>query len=69
MTRETLAQRRARLRALAELVFESRTDAMDFLKSPHPLLDGQSPEHVARTVAGAHRVEEILNRLEYSLPV
>lgn len=55
--------------ALAERVFESRAAAQQFLTAPHPLLDDRRPIELAATAAGARRVEAILWRLEYSLPV
>ena len=63
------AERVARLRAMAEQVFESAADAVDFLYAPHPLLEGATPAERANTDLGARRVEAILDRLEYSLPV
>lgn len=62
-------ERVARLTALAEHVLESRTDAQQFLTSPHPLLDGAAPIDLAATDLGARRVENVLWQLEYSLPV
>jgi putative toxin-antitoxin system antitoxin component (TIGR02293 family) len=62
-------ERVARLTTLAERVLESREDAQRFLTTPHPLLDGQAPIDMAATDLGARRVEDVLWRLEYSLPV
>jgi putative toxin-antitoxin system antitoxin component (TIGR02293 family) len=62
-------ERVARLTALAEHVLESREDAQRFLTAPHPLLDGEAPIDLAATDLGARRVEDVLWRLEYSLPV
>jgi len=62
-------ERIARITALAEHVLESHEEAEQFLTSPHPLLDGVPPLELAVTDLGARRVEEILWRLEYSLPV
>lgn len=62
-------ERIARLTALAEHVLESRTSAQQFLTSPHPLLDGLAPIDLAATDLGTRRVEDVLWRLEYSLPV
>jgi putative toxin-antitoxin system antitoxin component (TIGR02293 family) len=62
-------ERLARLTALAEHVLESREDAQRFLTEPHALLDGQSPVDLAASDLGARRVEDVLWRLEYSLPV
>lgn len=62
-------ERVARLTALAEQVLESREDAQRFLTTPHALLDGEAPLDLAATDLGARRVEDVLWRLEYSLPV
>ena len=62
-------ERLARITALAEHVLESREAAQDFLTSPHALLDEQVPVELAATDLGARRVESVLWRLEYSLPV
>jgi putative toxin-antitoxin system antitoxin component (TIGR02293 family) len=62
-------ERVARVTTLAEQVLESREDAQRFLTSPHPLLDGDAPLDLAATDLGARRVEDVLWRLEYGLPV
>jgi len=62
-------ERLARITALAEHVLESHEEAEQFLTSPHALLDGIPPLELAVTDLGARRVEEILWRLEFGLPV
>lgn len=62
-------ERVARVTALAEYVLESRKEAQQFLIAPHALLDGQAPVELAATDLGARRVEDVLWRLEYTLPV
>jgi len=62
-------ERMARVTALAEHVLESQADAQQFLTSPHPLLEGRAPIDVAVSDLGARRVEDVLWRLEFSLPV
>jgi putative toxin-antitoxin system antitoxin component (TIGR02293 family) len=62
-------ERVVRLTALAEQVWESPEDAREFLTSPHPMLEGQAPLDLAATDLGARRVEALLWKLEYSLPV
>jgi putative toxin-antitoxin system antitoxin component (TIGR02293 family) len=62
-------ERIARLTALAEQVWESAEEAREFLTSPHPVLEGQAPLGLAATDLGARRVEALLWKLEYSLPV
>ncbi|HEX5726782.1 MAG TPA: antitoxin Xre/MbcA/ParS toxin-binding domain-containing protein [Longimicrobiaceae bacterium] len=61
-------ERLARVMALAEQVWEDRNDARAFLTAAHPLLDGRAPLELARTELGARQVEELLWKLEYSLP-
>lgn len=62
-------ERVARVTALAEFVLESQEGAQEFLTSPHALLDGKAPMDLVATDLGARRVEDILWRLEYSLPL
>lgn len=62
-------ERIARLTALASHVLESDVEGRRFLLAPHTLLGGHTPLELAVTDLGARRVEEILWRLEYSLPV
>ncbi|HEX5724321.1 MAG TPA: MbcA/ParS/Xre antitoxin family protein, partial [Longimicrobiaceae bacterium] len=61
-------ERLARVMALAEQVWEDTDDARAFLTAAHPLLDGRAPLELARTELGARQVEELLWKLEYSLP-
>jgi putative toxin-antitoxin system antitoxin component (TIGR02293 family) len=62
-------ERIARVMALAQHVWESREGAQAFLYEPHPMLGEKSPLEMAHTELGARRVEALLMRLEYSLPV
>lgn len=62
-------ERLARLMALAEEVWENEEDARAFMREPHSMLDGRSPIGMAATELGARRVELLLAKLEYSLPV
>lgn len=62
-------ERIARLTALASHVLESDLEGRRFLLTPHALLGGHTPLDLAVTDLGARRVEDILWRLEYSLPV
>jgi putative toxin-antitoxin system antitoxin component (TIGR02293 family) len=62
-------ERVARLVALAEQVWESPEAARRFLTTPHPQLDNKIPLELAATELGARRVEALLWKLEYSLPV
>lgn len=62
-------ERLARLVALAEEVWEDRDLAREFLSSPQSQLDDERPVDLARTELGARQVEELLMKMEYSLPV
>ena len=62
-------ERIARLATLAEQVWESADEAQRFLTSPHPQLDNQAPLDLAATDLGTRRVEDLLWKLEHSLPV
>jgi putative toxin-antitoxin system antitoxin component (TIGR02293 family) len=62
-------ERLARLMALAEAVWENRDDARAFMNEEHPRFEGRTPIELADTELGARRVEDLLMKLEYSLPV
>jgi putative toxin-antitoxin system antitoxin component (TIGR02293 family) len=62
-------ERIARLATLAEQVWESAEEAQRFLTTPHPQLDNKAPLDLASTDLGTRRVETLLWKLEYSLPV
>lgn len=62
-------ERIARLTALASHVLESDLEGRRFLLTPHALLGGHTPLELSMTDLGARRVEDILWRLEYTLPV
>lgn len=62
-------ERIARVMVMAEEVWESREDAREFLNEPQPMLDGRVPLDLARSELGARQVEDLLMKLEYSLPV
>ncbi|WP_338416659.1 MbcA/ParS/Xre antitoxin family protein [uncultured Sphaerotilus sp.] len=40
--------------------FESESEALLWLRRPHPMLDGEMPLEAARTACGAQRVKDIL---------
>lgn len=61
-------ERLARLVVLSEEAWEDREAAREFLLSPQPQLGGDRPVDLALTELGAREVEELLLRLEYSLP-
>ncbi len=62
-------ERLARMTALAEEVWEDEDLAHEFLTSVQPQLNGERPVDLARSDLGTREVEELLYRLEYSLPV
>ena len=62
-------ERLARVVATAEWLWGNREDARRFLVTPHPGLGAKAPVEVALTELGARRVEELLCKIEYGLPV
>jgi uncharacterized protein (DUF2384 family) len=55
--------------ALAEEVWEDPALAHEFLSSAQPQLGGERPVDLARNDLGTRQVEDLLWKLEYSLPV
>jgi putative toxin-antitoxin system antitoxin component (TIGR02293 family) len=62
-------ERLARVLAVAEHVFRDKQEAREWMSTPHPEMDAMAPADVARTELGARRVEDILGRIIYGLPV
>lgn len=62
-------ERVARVLALAEYVWDDEEKARRWMFAAHPELDGRAPADAARSELGARRVEDLLNRLFYGLPV
>jgi putative toxin-antitoxin system antitoxin component (TIGR02293 family) len=62
-------ERLARVTALAEWVWEDPDLARRFLLGHQAGLGGERPIDLARSELGAREVEELLMKLEYSLPV
>lgn len=62
-------ERLTRLVLLAEKVWENDDLAHEFLTSSQPQLGGERPVDLTRSDLGTREVEEILHRLEHSLPV
>lgn len=62
-------ERLARMTVLAEEVWEEPALAHEFLTSPQPQLGDERPVDLARTDLGTREVEDLLFKLEYSLPV
>ncbi|MGC2662160.1 MAG: antitoxin Xre/MbcA/ParS toxin-binding domain-containing protein [Bryobacteraceae bacterium] len=62
-------ERLARVLAHAEYVWDDREQAREWMSKPHRELQNSSPIEVARTELGARRVEDLLDKLFYGLPV
>ncbi len=62
------AERLARIFATAAYVWDSDDDAREFLHTPHPRLDGETPLRISMSELGARRVEQLLWELFYGLP-
>jgi putative toxin-antitoxin system antitoxin component (TIGR02293 family) len=69
MAESGLQSRFGRIVSLAQRVWEDDSAAEEFLRSPQPLLGGSVPLHLAESEAGRRKVEELLMRLEHSLPL
>jgi putative toxin-antitoxin system antitoxin component (TIGR02293 family) len=50
---------------MASDTFESEEDAANWLRKPHPMLDGESPLQAAKTSFGAQRAKDILVAVKY----
>jgi putative toxin-antitoxin system antitoxin component (TIGR02293 family) len=50
---------------MASDTFESDTDAANWLRRPHPMLDGESPLQATKTSFGAQRAKDILVAVKY----
>lgn len=62
-------ERLARMTALAEYVWNDAELAHQFLTSVQPQLEGERPMDLSRSDLGTKQVENLLIKLEYSLPV
>lgn len=62
-------ERLARALAAAEQVWDDRAQAREWMNKPHRELDGRTPLETARTELGARRVETLLDKLYFGLPV
>jgi putative toxin-antitoxin system antitoxin component (TIGR02293 family) len=61
-------ERLARVIAAAEVVWDDRAAAKDWLLTPHPELNGKKPLDAAMSELGARQVEELLDRIYYGIP-
>ena len=62
-------ERLARVLAQAEYMWDDRGQAREWMNKPHRELGDMTPLEVARTELGARRVEDLLDKLFYGLPV
>jgi len=62
-------ERLARVLAHAEFVWDDRDQAREWMNKPHRELQDSTPLEAARTELGARRVEDVLDKLFYGLPV
>ena len=62
-------ERLARVLAHAEFVWDDRDRAREWMSKPHRELGAKTPLDVARSELGARRVEDLLEKLFYGLPV
>ena len=63
------AERLARVVAFAEDVFGDDALAHEWLRTPHPELEGRAAIEYSISEVGAREVELLLNRILYGLPV
>lgn len=68
-TESEKAERFARVIAAAERTFGNIEDARQFLVRPHALLDDKTPMEAAMTEIGTIRVDELLLRATFGIPV
>ena len=61
-------ERLARVITSAEMVWDDRAAAKDWLLTPHPELNGKKPLDAAMSELGARQVEELLDRIYYGIP-
>ena len=61
-------ERLARVIVSAEIVWDDRAAAKEWLLTPHPELNGKKPLDAAMSELGARQVEELLDRIYYGIP-
>jgi putative toxin-antitoxin system antitoxin component (TIGR02293 family) len=69
LSKERESERLTRIISLAAAVWGNEQQAHAFFNRPHPLLDGESPQNIARTKLGARRIERLLYDIEHGLPL
>lgn len=58
-------QRLCELESLAQEAFEIPEEAADWMRRPHPMLDGETPRECAKSSSGGERVRAILVAIKY----
>jgi uncharacterized protein (DUF2384 family) len=53
------------LDGLAQEAFEGAEEATDWMRRPHPMLDGETPRECAKSSSGGERVAAILVAIKY----
>jgi putative toxin-antitoxin system antitoxin component (TIGR02293 family) len=61
-------ERLSGIHELAVYVWDSQDDALEFLNTPHLMLNGRTPLDVSATEAGARSVQELLLRIYFGIP-
>lgn len=67
-TESERTERLARVITAAEVVWDDRAAAKDWLLTPHPELNDKKPLDAALSELGARQVEELLDRIYYGIP-
>jgi putative toxin-antitoxin system antitoxin component (TIGR02293 family) len=62
-------ERLTRVIALSELLWDDGEGAQRFLSTPHPELQNRTPLDCASTELGVAKVEDVVMRALYGLPV
>jgi putative toxin-antitoxin system antitoxin component (TIGR02293 family) len=60
-------ERLARVFATASFIWNSESDAREFLHTPHPVLNNSTPLEISMTELGARRIEELLWKIFYGI--
>jgi len=67
-TESERTERLVRVVVSAEIVWDDRAAAKEWLLTPHPELNGKKPLDAALSELGARQVEELLDRIYYGIP-
>ena len=59
-------QRFLELDSFAQEVFECPEEAAEWMRHPHPMLDGETPRECAKSRSGGERVKTILVAIKYA---